>query len=1300
VRTGTTSRHLESTLTSTSSDGSTVQDHCLKLLDAVFDFPMADGASKFMLEANPSIAWLGHCLQRCPLPPCWSALESRCGREDLRYVDMNTGAITDAPPLMQEFVDLARVMLFCRGNPSQADFVIDRLKVKHREHLADAEFARTTWNGPHMDPSTGSEYWYCPATGRSTWGDPGAANDYLARVIDKLMRTIPNEISVKAPASQRNSARGPGSQWSTLPQWMYESTPSTSRVHSSKESTLIDVGVSICQDRANNKVRHGRARSASLGALPADDTKQLWWSSGMTDPFEGGGVPQHDVVLRPESRRRRPQSCERLEPISQPQTPSMSSRSQDNPKSRDAGRQQLKREEVVEGYSYIGKYATEPAKPAAEVLQTFKGFEAENHMKKIPPPPPPPLSARQSSTVEKSRELTASKNYPAEIVSGELPQTPSMSQECASFKFSQSISKEQDITPSPQGSSSTCSDVSSAGNPVTTRVSYTLEATEPVYQCINYDEGSVNVEKKFEECSSQTTLYQNQAALQTSTHPKDDISPLAVDRVVQELDVVFAGSSCQSRESSTLPDNAPNRYHLEGVTDWFESGSTPVSTNKSIALLDSCSKADDIPQCIEAEKKQYNLQAEAQKLENDRLDAESAAAEQARRQDEECKAADEAKLEEEERHKAKAEEERLQAENLKTEEIRLIAEAAAEKARKRAEEEEQAEAERKVLEEMEAKKKSEEERLTAEAAAEATRKKTEEHRLALEEQESKKQAEGDCLAAEEVAVDNSRKTVEEGCMAEVERKAQEERGAEIKAEEEGSVAEAIAAEVFENKAHEEHKAEEQCDIQEDEEVKKNTDGERLVAEPTEAEEECKDQEEEDLKAQAERDRLDADEEANNGAGEEVKVLNVSEAEELKNEEPEEQLVSEAAEHASETDIDIASRLQVDPSTDARENVGHDSTCTSVHTCATEHRVDPAVHEIGVVGTRREDSCIVLEDQKDEVAMVPENGGHESNEDGANGESKREACSNENIEVPTAEHMSLSFADLSQLERDIASESMHELAVKSNAGTIVFPRDEPSLTDDVSIIDAELQANTRAPLDFTIKSNDRIGFISNGSDAKHNSLSELSDEEQSYALSDVNAKEIGLKAENSSITDDACVSTHVVAKPLTQAASSTSIPVELPQQQRVRESALTWVEEVAYGKKCRGMDVIEDLIWGPAPEFESSPCDSSNESEGAHAEQRKQNNAGQALANNHRIGIVSPTASMPARPKRPPRGSAYRSNSREMPRLPGASEDEPPLASVEDGESISKNPVAPSLKGSRPRGCARVVGHRMAPVGGA
>ncbi|CAE8717436.1 unnamed protein product, partial [Polarella glacialis] len=177
-----------------------VQGNAQKLLEAVFEITITEEAAVSILDSYPELVWLANCLRRCPLPPGWTAVEAGQGR--LKYVDMGTGASAETSPLMPRFADLGRLMLHWRQNPSAEADVAAALAAKRDQDLEDAARARKVWKGPHTDPKSGSDFWHCAATGRSTWGDPGMAAEFLARISDRLMKALPTP----APTTGKTSA--------------------------------------------------------------------------------------------------------------------------------------------------------------------------------------------------------------------------------------------------------------------------------------------------------------------------------------------------------------------------------------------------------------------------------------------------------------------------------------------------------------------------------------------------------------------------------------------------------------------------------------------------------------------------------------------------------------------------------------------------------------------------------------------------------------------------------------------------------------------------------------------------------------------------------------------------------------------------------------------------------------------------------------------------------------------------------------------------------------------------------------
>lgn len=175
-----------------------VQGNALKLLNEIFDFPVTEEACVSILDQYPELAWLAHCMQRCPLPPCWTSVDGEAGGE-ARYIDMESGDMTEVQPLLKDFAELSKLMLQWRQAPAMASYVSTELAQKNEHCLKECERCRRVWTGPHTDPSTGMKFWHCDASGRSTWGDPGAASEFIARVAERLRRALPREDDETVP---------------------------------------------------------------------------------------------------------------------------------------------------------------------------------------------------------------------------------------------------------------------------------------------------------------------------------------------------------------------------------------------------------------------------------------------------------------------------------------------------------------------------------------------------------------------------------------------------------------------------------------------------------------------------------------------------------------------------------------------------------------------------------------------------------------------------------------------------------------------------------------------------------------------------------------------------------------------------------------------------------------------------------------------------------------------------------------------------------------------------------------------
>lgn len=321
-----------------------VQHHAQRLLAAVFEMTITDEAAASMLDSYPELTWLANCMRRCPLPPGWTAADAGQGR--LRYINMGTAKSQDESPLLERFADLGRFMLHWRRSPSSAADVVAALGAKHAHDLEEAVRARRVWKGPHVDPDTGIEFWHCPATGRSAWGDPGMASEFLARVAERLQRAIPLQGPGSPEGTVQPPARPPGEagpacagtlERQAVRQMMAEiasnalasaeGRPRPSDRHAGQPGTAARAAAGSTPEPVREDSAGEEAEAKRLGTREAEARRP---DTGVSrGPRVAAGealLREADSYVRPECRRRRLDSSERLEPIDvhagSPQPPS------------------------------------------------------------------------------------------------------------------------------------------------------------------------------------------------------------------------------------------------------------------------------------------------------------------------------------------------------------------------------------------------------------------------------------------------------------------------------------------------------------------------------------------------------------------------------------------------------------------------------------------------------------------------------------------------------------------------------------------------------------------------------------------------------------------------------------------------------------------------------------------------------------------------------------------------------------------------------------------------------------------
>jgi len=181
-----------------------VQVHAQQLLRLIFDMEITEEASVSLLSQYPELSWLSNCLRRAPQPPGWTSVDAGAGQ--VKYVSMESGESTTSPPLLRKFAEMGSLMMHWRNCPSSVHDVATALTNKYHHALEEAARARKVWNGPHIDPNSGMEFWHCPATGRSAWGDPGLAAEFIARIAERLSRALPVSASIEGSSPAKPTA--------------------------------------------------------------------------------------------------------------------------------------------------------------------------------------------------------------------------------------------------------------------------------------------------------------------------------------------------------------------------------------------------------------------------------------------------------------------------------------------------------------------------------------------------------------------------------------------------------------------------------------------------------------------------------------------------------------------------------------------------------------------------------------------------------------------------------------------------------------------------------------------------------------------------------------------------------------------------------------------------------------------------------------------------------------------------------------------------------------------------------------
>lgn len=169
-----------------------------QFLIAVYEQPLQDGQAFAALGLCPELGWLAQCAANAPLPAGWQKC-SDAGQCSQAFFNSETSEVQDALPNMSDFVRLGRLAMHARQKPAEAGRAVAWVNEARDDALRQAWHAQEGWSGPHMDTSSGVEYYHKAATGASSWGSPSAAPAYIAHVANGLLKSeaFPKDVVAK-----------------------------------------------------------------------------------------------------------------------------------------------------------------------------------------------------------------------------------------------------------------------------------------------------------------------------------------------------------------------------------------------------------------------------------------------------------------------------------------------------------------------------------------------------------------------------------------------------------------------------------------------------------------------------------------------------------------------------------------------------------------------------------------------------------------------------------------------------------------------------------------------------------------------------------------------------------------------------------------------------------------------------------------------------------------------------------------------------------------------------------------------
>eukprot|EP00931_Biecheleriopsis_adriatica_P003748 TRINITY_DN105517_c0_g1_i1.p1 TRINITY_DN105517_c0_g1~~TRINITY_DN105517_c0_g1_i1.p1 ORF type:complete len:529 (+),score=82.30 TRINITY_DN105517_c0_g1_i1:50-1636(+) len=239
------------------------------LLQQLYEQPLTREQKAAVLTACPEVPWLADCACRCPLTPAWREVWLQRDSIEIRepaYINDGTGEVSDVPPQLQHFVSLAWFLVRARLQPEHAERMAARIGAMMESAFKQVRSLSACWTGPHLDPSSGRDYFHCTSAGVSSWQNPCKELTFVARCAERLLQSSAFQKQPNAALQDQDGLR-----WESIS----SRTPHSSTDDSTSTLAFSTVTPKQAHDNSNDQNEYFTGLESSRHnlvsrAVPAD----------------------------------------------------------------------------------------------------------------------------------------------------------------------------------------------------------------------------------------------------------------------------------------------------------------------------------------------------------------------------------------------------------------------------------------------------------------------------------------------------------------------------------------------------------------------------------------------------------------------------------------------------------------------------------------------------------------------------------------------------------------------------------------------------------------------------------------------------------------------------------------------------------------------------------------------------------------------------------------------------------------------------------------------------------------------